>query len=112
MVKKLDGLVANAADDKAKRKAFVVLLTDDPEGASEELADFAKQHQIRNIPLTFYDGLLGPDNYRIARRAIVTVMMWEEDTVKINRTFARAELNDKSVKRLVSEARNFLSAKK
>ena len=111
MVKQLDGLVASAADNKATQKAFLVLLTDDPEDATDELEALAKKHGIKNVPLTFYDGILGPGGYRIARNAEVTVMMWKDDTVRINRAFGRGAFDDRASKALVAQAKEFLGPK-
>ena len=46
-------------------RAFVVLLTDDPDAAEEKLKELAEKHGIENTPLTIFDGEAGPPKYKI-----------------------------------------------
>ena len=68
LVKQIDAQVAK--NSSKRMKGFVVLLTDDPDAAEGELKAFAKKHEIKNVPLTIFDGTAGPPNYRIAKDAI------------------------------------------
>ncbi len=57
LVKKVDAEVEKNKDKKLK--AFVVLLTDDPDKAEPQLKKLAETNNIKNVPLTIFDGPLG-----------------------------------------------------
>lgn len=116
LVKNIDKQVG---EDKIKENkddrlaAFVVYLTDDPDAAEKELKAFAEKHNIKNIPLTVFDGIAGPSEYKISKDADVTVMMWKKNKknkveVKVNYAFAEGKLNKKSVKEVASSTSKIL----
>lgn len=67
-------------------KGFVVYMTDDKEAATKELEKVAKEHKIKNVPLTIVDAK-GPEKYNISDEAGVTVMMWTKSEVVVNQAF-------------------------
>ena len=75
LVKKVDEEVAKNKDKRMK--AFVVLLTDDPDHAEPKLKALAEKNNIENVPLTIFDGPMGPLDYKLSDKADVTVLMWE-----------------------------------
>ncbi|MDB4614631.1 hypothetical protein OAH18_02970 [bacterium] len=99
LIKQTDAFVGKNKDSKAA--AFVVLLTDDPDAAEGKLKALAKKHDIKNVPLTIFDGKAGPGNYKIAKDAEVTVMMWNESKVRSNHAFKKGELNKKATAKVV-----------
>lgn len=106
LVKELDSVVA---ENKSSNMAgFLVLLTDDPDAAEEKLAALAKKENIKNIPLTIYDGVAGPPNYKIAKDADVTVHLWVKTKVKANHSFAKNELDAKAVKEVVADTKKII----
>ena len=56
-MKQVDAQVEKNKDKKLK--AFVVLLTDDPDKAEPQLKEIAEKNNIKNVPLTIFDGPLG-----------------------------------------------------
>jgi hypothetical protein len=107
LVKKIDEVVGKNQD---KRMAgFVVLLTDDPDQAEKDLVSLAERHGIKNVPLTVFDGSAGPPNYKIAKDADVTVMMWVNQTVKVNHAFAKGELNSESIDKILADSAKILN---
>jgi hypothetical protein len=109
LVKQIDSLVDDAADrSRGSKHAFVVLLTGDPDAAEEKLAKFAKHYEIKNTPLTVFDGISGPPGYKIAKDAEVTVMMWSGQKVDVNHAFAKGELDAAAVKTIVADAKKHL----
>ncbi len=106
LIKAIDGKVG---DNKEKQmRAFVVLLTDDPDAASEELKKFAKKHGIKNIPLTSFENTAGPGSYKIAKNAGLTIMMWNKMRVKVNHTSVKAELSAEKIKEVVADTKKIL----
>ena len=106
LVKKVDGLVEKNSGQQLK--SFVVLLTDDPDEAEEQLVAFAKKNGISNVPMTFYEGLAGPPNYKIGKDAAVTVLLWKNLTVKVNNAFASGGLNEKASQKVLASVDKIL----
>ena len=106
LVKQIDALVDDAGSKSFSSKhAFVVLITDDPDKAETQLAKLADKHDIKNTPLTLFDGISGPRGYKIAKDAEVTVMMWKGHKVAFNHAFGKGELDAKAVKKVVADAK-------
>ena len=107
LIKQVD---AEVEKNKGKKmKAFVVLLTDDPDAAEKMLKDVAKKNNIKNVPLTVFDGPKGPPDYELSDKADVTVMMWVKSDVKVNHAFADGKLDDKAVKAIVKDTEKILN---
>ena len=106
LVKQIDKKVA--ANKDKKMAAFVVLLTDDPDADEAKLKALAKKYKIKNVPLTLFDGVAGPPNYKVAKDADLTVLMWSGLSVKVNHAFAKGKLNKKSVKKIVADTAKIL----
>jgi len=107
LVKKIDALVEK--NKGQQMKSFVVLLTDDPDGAEKELQAFAKKHGISNIPLTFFEGVAGPPNYKISKDAEVTVMLWRNLKVAANHSYAKGALTSKTSQKVVDSTSKILN---
>lgn len=106
MLKELDGLVEK--NKEKEMKSFVVLLTDDPEKAEKELVEFAKKHEIKNIPLTYFDGEAGPPEYNIAKEAQMTINMWVKSEVKSNRVVSEKKLDKDTVATIIKDTQKIL----
>lgn len=107
LVKQIDAKVG--ANKDQRMAAFVVLLTDDPDAAEGKLQAFAKKHNIKNVPLTIFDGVAGPPRYKIAKGADVTVMLWKRTAVKANHTFAKGKLDKKGIEAVVKSTAKILN---
>ena len=101
LVKKVDEKVGAKKDENLA--AFVVVLTDDPDALEPKLAEVAEKHDIKNVPLTMFDGIDGPPEYKLSGDADTTVMMWNNNEVKLNRTFAAGSLDAAAVEELLTE---------
>lgn len=107
LIKQVDGEVAKNEDNQLK--AFVVLLTDDPEAAEEKLAKVAKENKIKNVPLTIFDGVQGPEGYQISNNADVSVMMWVQSDVKASHALPKGQLDKATVKKIMSDTNKILN---
>lgn len=106
LVKQVDGLVGSPTDRSAD-KAFVVAITEDPDSCAPKLEALAKKQEIKNTPLTIFDGVSGPRGYNIAEGAQVTVMMWKGGKVEFNHAFEK--LDEAGVKKVLADAKKFLN---
>jgi hypothetical protein len=106
LVKEVDQTVGQ--NQGKKMAAFVVLLTDDPDADEAKLAALAKQKNIKNVPLTIYDGIAGPPEYKIAQDADVTVLMWSKNDVKASRAYGKGKLSKETTKEVVGDTQKIL----
>lgn len=106
LVKQIDTVVGKNQDKKMA--AFVVLLTDDAAAAETKLKALAEKNGIEHTPLTLFDGLAGPKNYKLASDAAVTVMMWRNKTVEANHALAKGQLDASAIKKIVADTGKIL----
>lgn len=104
LLKKVDGEI----EKNKPLKAFFVLLTDDAKGSEAKLTELAKKNEIKNVPLTIFEGSKGPDDYELSDKADVTVMMWVNGDVKVNHAFAKGKLNEEASKAIAGETKKIL----
>ncbi|MEZ6064847.1 MAG: hypothetical protein R3B90_03870 [Planctomycetaceae bacterium] len=107
LVKEVDAQVA--ANKDAGMAAFVVLLTENPEADSAKLKALAEKQGIQHTPLTTFDGVAGPDSYKIAQDSDVTVMMWVDGKLKVNEAFPKSELTAAKVPAVVGKTSEILN---
>jgi hypothetical protein len=90
-------------------KGFVVLLTNDADAGAKTLAKLAADKGIKNVPLTVYDGVAGPEKYNISKEAAVTVLMWNKGHVAVQDGFSTANLSTEEVKKVSGETAKILN---
>ena len=102
LVKEVDSIVTKNEGKQAA--AFIVLLSKNPDADEAKVAEFAKKHGIKKVPLTVFDGEAGPEGYNIAKDAEVTVNLWNKSKVEANHAFGKGGLNKDSVAKIVADA--------
>lgn len=107
LVKQIDELVGK--NEEKKMAAFVTLLTNDPDTDEAKLKDIAKKEALKNVPLTVFDGVAGPDGYKIAEKASLTVTMWVDNEVKASQAFAKGEYKTASAKAIIEDTKKILN---
>ena len=100
LFKQLDARIASGKDGL---KALVVFLTDDPKETATKLEALAAQCALEHVPLTLVNNPYGPQDYKIADDAEVTILMWKGPTVRFNRAFARGKMTEADVSRVLLE---------
>lgn len=108
LIKQIDQVVGKHHEED-RMAAFVVLLSDEPQQHEKTLATVAKESKLKHTPLTTYKTAAGPRKYKIHEDAAVTVMMWVENDVKSNHTFAAGKLNDAAIKKVVADTATILN---
>jgi hypothetical protein len=106
LVRKIDEQVGEHKDEQLS--SFIVLLTDDPDTVESKLKELAEKHKIDDVPLTVFDGEAGPPSYKISKDADVTVLLWRRTEVKVNHAFAKGELDEKAVDKVVADVAKIL----
>ena len=106
LVKQVDEIVEKNKDKKMA--AFLVVLAEDADAASAKLEEMAKKHDIKNVPLTIFDGEAGPAKYKIAKDADVTVLMWTKQSVKVNHALEKGKLDASATKKIIADTETIL----
>lgn len=105
--KAVDGVVESNQD--AKMAAFVVVMSDKPASVSGKLTECAATHGLKNVPLTTFKGVAGPQGYNINTAADVTVMMWVEGKVAASHAFKKGELTPTVMEKVVADTKLILN---
>jgi hypothetical protein len=105
LVKKLE----QAAGDKPRTKAFVVLLTDDDK-AEEKLKALAKAEKVDKV-LLMVDNPAGPKSLGIAKDAEVTVVLYTKKLVKKTLAFEKGKLTEKAADDVAAAVKEHAAAK-
>src|SRR5207302_211205 len=93
LLKKLDE--ATERNSKAGMGSFAVFCSD-KEGLEASLKDLAGKQGLKKLVLSI-DNPAGPKSYDIAKDADVTVLLYNEFTVRANYAFKTGELNEKGI---------------
>ena len=97
-----------AKNEDKKLASFVVLLSNDPDADEAKLKELAEKAGIKNVPLTIFDGVAGPPNYKISEDAEVTVLHWKGQKTVVNHAFAKDKLDKAAVKEVVESTSKIL----
>jgi hypothetical protein len=107
LVKKLDACTAKHGD--RKMGSFVVYLSDE-EKLAAELKELAAKEGLKKIVLSI-DNPPGPKEYKVAKDADVTVVLYTDHVVKANRAFKKGELKAKDIDAIVADVAKILPQK-
>lgn len=99
LIKKLDEATAKNKD--AGMGAYAVFTTD-KDGLEGKLKEWAGKAGIKHLVLSI-DNPSGPDGYKIAKDAEVTVLLYNDFTVRANHAFKAGELNEKAIDSIVKD---------
>jgi hypothetical protein len=100
LLKQLDVRIAHGNDGL---KALVVFLTDDPKETAKKLEALAEHCALEDVTLTLVNNPYGPQDYKIADDAEVTILMWKGPTVRVNRAYTRGGMTEADVTDVVSD---------
>ena len=89
-------------------KAFVVVISDDPDADEPKLKALAKKLRLRNVPLTIFDGISGPPPYKIQKGAETTVLMWKSGKLASNKGFEKGKLDKAALKTVAGDTTGLL----
>jgi hypothetical protein len=99
LIKKID--TATAKNRKSRMGSFVVFLSDN-EKLPEQLKQLAAKHNIENCILSV-DNPAGPQKYNIAKEADITVVLYENHTVRANYAFRRGQLTPAAIQQVLAD---------
>jgi len=94
----------DAAADMYKKEqlgCFVVFLSDRPE-LEKQLVEAAKKHNLKHVTLSI-DNPAGPEGYKVAPNAAVTVVLYTRHDVKANHAFAKGRLTGREIDSILAD---------
>ena len=105
LVKKIDNEVERG--DTYGARGYLVVMSDSPSQDQATLARLHREMRIRELDFAVHDGGSGPERYKIAPEADVTVMMWpsQREGVKFNFAYRAGELDEAEIKKIVKAVR-------
>ena len=107
LIKKLDDVTKTNA--KAEMGSYVVFLSDDDKLAGE-LKAMVEKEGIKNLTVTV-DNTAGPEKYKIAKDADVTVLLYTDHVVKANYSFKKGEIKDADIDSITKDVSKIVPAK-
>lgn len=94
---------ALAQHKAAQLRSWIAFVSKEPDSLDPQLVRWSQQHNLRSLPVGVYadptEG--GPENYRLAREAEVTVVMLARQQVTATFAFGPSELTDAAVERVL-----------
>jgi hypothetical protein len=105
LIKQVD--VATEKNSAAKMGSFVVFLSSDADKLEKDLKSLAEKESLKKCVLSI-DNPAGPEEYKVAKDADVTVVLYKERKVLSNYAFKKGELKDKDIATIVADIANLV----
>jgi hypothetical protein len=99
LLKQLDE--ATVKNAKAEMGSYAVFCSD-KDGLDKQLEKLAKDQKLTKLILAI-DNPAGPEKYKIAKDADVTVVLYTDFEVKANHTFRKGDLTDAAITKVVAD---------
>lgn len=106
LIKKIDA--ATAKNQDKKMGSFVVFLSDNEE-LPKQLKEVAAKEKIKKTVLSV-DNPAGPGEYKVAKDADITVVLYTDHKVKANYAFKKGELKAKDIDAIVGDLPKILAS--
>jgi hypothetical protein len=107
LVKKVD---ETTGKHQAARMGSFVVFCNDAEGLEKRLKVVAEKEALKNIVLAI-DNPAGPAEFKVAKQADVTVVLYVELKVVANYAFAKGELKDGDIEKIIADVPKILPKK-
>lgn len=107
LLKKLDEATVK---NGSKSMGSYAVFCSDKEGLEAKLKEVAEKQGLKKLILSI-DNPAGPKAYNIAKDADVTVLLYNEFTVRANHTFKKGELSATAVDKVVGDVAKIIPAK-
>jgi hypothetical protein len=107
LVKKLDAATGQHKDQKLG--SFVVFLSDE-DSMAEKLIELAQKEKIERTILGLMESA-GPPEYKVAKEADITVVLYTGAKVKANYAFKKGKLTADDITRIVGDLSKILPEK-
>lgn len=110
LIRLLSQLDAATGKHRARGMGSFVVFLSDSDALEEQLKELAKKQGFKHLILSI-DAPAGPDDYKIARDADVTVVLYHQHVVKANHAFRKGQLKDQDIEKILADLPRILPAK-
>lgn len=86
---------------KAELRAWATFLNEDQPKFDPQLVAFARQHNLRGVPLSTFEDRVGPPTYRLHPGADLTVLLSVKQKVVKNFSFKDGTLTDAQIEEIL-----------
>jgi hypothetical protein len=107
LINKID---AATARNKASSMGSFVVFLNDKDGLEEKLKEIAKKNGVKHLVLSI-DAPEGPEDYKVAKEADVTVVLYTDYVIKANHAFRKGQLQDRDIDKILADLPKILPAK-
>ena len=108
LLKLLGKLDAAAVKHKGQELGSFVVFLDESDKLRDQLAATAKQQGFQRLVLSTF-APSGPEGFKVAQDAAVTVVLYREHAVKANHAFRQGELTDSASDKIISDLPKILT---
>ena len=95
-------LDAEAVKHKSARLKVIVVLLSDDDALENNLKEYGEKQGLKHVNLAIMDPP-GPKNYKLAKEADVTVLLYKRQKVQANHAFKKGELNEDGRDKIVAD---------
>jgi hypothetical protein len=110
LLKLLGKLDAAAVKHKGQELGSFVVFLDESDKLRDQLAATAKQQGFQRLVLSTFASA-GPEGFKVAQDADVTVVLYQEHKVQANHAFRRGELTDSASDKIIADLPKILANK-
>jgi hypothetical protein len=108
LAKKIDAATAKNSD--SKMGSFIVFLNDEEE-LDKKLKDLADKEHFSKMSMATMPNKAGPEAYKIAKDAEVTVILYNKNKCEANYSFKKGEMTDADVEKIVADVAKIVPEK-
>jgi hypothetical protein len=106
LVKKMDAVTQEKGSNKL---GSVVVFLGDDEKLEKAIKDLAEKEKVKKTTLML-DNKAGPEDFHIDKNADVTVLLYVDKTVKVNRAYKKGEFKAEDVDKVIKDLPKILDA--
>jgi len=111
LLKLLGKLDEATAKNRDKEMGSFVVFLSEQQGLKEQLADAAKKQGLKHVVVAI-DAPAGPEGFKVAGDADLTVVLYREHDVKANHAFRKGELTAAASEKIIADLPKILTEKK
>jgi hypothetical protein len=104
LIKKVD---AETVKNKSAKMGSFAVFCNDAESLEKQLKELAEKEKLQEFVLAI-DNPTGPEPYKVAKGADVTVVLYNKSKVIANHTFKKGELSEKAIDRILADVPKIL----
>jgi hypothetical protein len=104
LIKKVD---AETVKNKSNKMGSFAVFCNDAESLEKQLKELAEKEKLQEFVLTI-DNPTGPEPYKVAKDADVTVVLYNKSKVIANYAFKKGELSEKAIEKIMADVPKIL----